>query len=354
MTLADRIAQSRAPLLVQRLSSGRVTQLNGPAECAQQIKSCPLRFALSDELTRLCTALAYSKGARTLDCADLLHVPAEWVWVEWCQQAWEHELALYRFRLPDRCAAAGARRGALIRSSPDGRRGTLRTFWTSDAGEALASSMEAFFDFDTAAADVPQPPDGQYSHTVQVTDRKTLGVDVLGRCFRMRYEHSWREYYRQVGLDATSEAALTRHALGTIAVDIPVVLVFFLLLVPVLQRLLLAPLLGVLDEREERIEGTQTRAAALNQEAEGELARHEAAVRAARAEAERAFKATIAAAQAHHAESIDAARSESAQLIESARQELSTLVGEARQVLLTQTRELAREAAGRILGRSLS
>ena len=230
MTLADRIAQSRAPLLVQRLSSGRVTQLNGPAECAQQIKSCPLRFALSDELTRLCTALAYSKGARTLDCADLLHVPAEWVWVEWCQQAWEHELALYRFRLPDRCAAAGARRGALIRSSPDGRRGTLRTFWTSDAGEALASSMEAFFDFDTAAADVPQPPDGQYSHTVQVTDRKTLGEDVLGRCFRMRYEHSWREYYRQVGLDATSEAALTRHALGTIAIDIPVVLVFFLLL----------------------------------------------------------------------------------------------------------------------------
>ena len=230
MTLADRIAQSRAPLLVQRLSSGRVTQLNGPTECAQQIKSCPLRFALSDELTRLCTALAYSKGARTLDCADLLHVPAEWVWVEWCQQAWEHELALYRFRLPDRCAAAGARRGALIRSSPDGRRGTLRTFWTSDAGEALASSMEAFFDFDTAAADVPQPPDGQYSHTVQVTDRKTLGEDVLGRCFRMRYEHSWREYYRQVGLDATSEAALTRHALGTIAVDIPVVLVFFLLL----------------------------------------------------------------------------------------------------------------------------
>jgi F-type H+-transporting ATPase subunit b len=160
-----------------------------------------------------------------------------------------------------------------------------------------------------------------------------------------------------IGCSAPAAPALASEGTLEIIPDprlVALLLVFFLLLVPVLQRLLLAPLLGVLDEREERIEGTQTRAAALNQEAEGELARHEAAVRAARAEAERAFKATIAAAQAHHAESIDAARSESAQLIESARQELSTLVGEARQVLLTQTRELAREAAGRILGRSLS
>ena len=230
MTLANRIAQSRAPLLVQLLTSGKVTRLSGPAEYAQQIKSCPLRFALSDDLTRLCTALAYSKGARTLECADLLHVPAQWVWVEWGQQAWERELALYRFPLPHTCAAAGARRGVLIRSSPEGRRGTLRTFWTTDDGEALASSMEAFFDFDTAAEEVPEPPDGEYSRTVQVTDRKTLGQDLLGRCFRMRYERSWREYYERAGLDTASEETLTRRALGTIAIDIPVVLVFFLLL----------------------------------------------------------------------------------------------------------------------------
>jgi F-type H+-transporting ATPase subunit b len=131
-------------------------------------------------------------------------------------------------------------------------------------------------------------------------------------------------------------------------------LVLFLILVPVLQRLLFAPLLRVLDEREEKIDGTQARAAALNQEAEGELARHEAAVRAARAEAERAHKATLAGAQAQHAESVARARSESAQLVESARREAGTLLGEARQVLQTQTRELAREAAGRILGRNLS
>jgi hypothetical protein len=228
--LGDLIAQSRVPLLVRHLMSGDVAQLSGPAECAQQIKSCPLRFVLTDELTRLCTALAYSKGARTLDCADLLHVPAERVWVEWCQQPWESELALYGFPLRDPRAANGARRGVLVSSSVDGRRGILRTFWTSDDGQALASSMEAFFDLDVAADKVPEPPDGDRSRTVLVADGKAVGQDVLGRCFRFRYERSWREYYQQAGLDQASEASVIRHVLGTIAIDIPVVLVFFLLL----------------------------------------------------------------------------------------------------------------------------
>jgi len=227
--LLDLIAQSRAPFLVQHLSSGRVTQLSGAAECAHQVTSCPLRFVLTNDLTRLCTALAYSKGARTLECADLLHVPAEWVWVEWCQQPWENELALYGFSLREVCSAAGARRGVLIRSSPDGRRGTLRTFWTTDDGQALASSMEAFFDLDVEGAEVPEWPDDECSRVVRVADREAK-EDVLGRCFRFRYERSWREYYEQAGLETVSDATLTRHALGTIAMDIPVVLVFFLLL----------------------------------------------------------------------------------------------------------------------------
>jgi len=135
---------------------------------------------------------------------------------------------------------------------------------------------------------------------------------------------------------------------------VALLIVLFLILVPVLQRLLFAPLLGVLDEREQKIEGTQARAAELNQAAEAELARHEAALRAARAEAERAHKATLTSAQTHHAESVAAARGESQRIVESARREISAALGEARRVLQTQTRELAREAAARILGRTLS
>ncbi|HBZ71256.1 MAG TPA: hypothetical protein DEP35_16610 [Deltaproteobacteria bacterium] len=135
---------------------------------------------------------------------------------------------------------------------------------------------------------------------------------------------------------------------------VALLIVLFLLLVPVLNRLLFRPLLGVLDERDQKIEGTQERAAQLGQQAEAELARYEAAVRAAHAEAERARKAALEVAQTRHAESVAAARSESAHVVESARRELTGALKEARSALQAQTRELAQEAAARILGRSLS
>ena len=99
MRLADRIAQCRAPFLVQSTANKTVTRLTGAADFTQDILKCPTRYILCDDLTRLCTALAYSKGARTLACADLLHVPAERVWVEWCEAPWLDEVSQYGFRL---------------------------------------------------------------------------------------------------------------------------------------------------------------------------------------------------------------------------------------------------------------
>ncbi len=231
MKLADRVAQSRVPFMVQDFGTGRVRKLNNSADCADDITRCPLRFVLCDDLTRLCTALAYSKGARTLECADLLRVPATLLWVEWCDMPWQSELAQYGFTSHDWRAHRGGRRGALIRSSPDGRRGTVRAFWTDDNEiDALASSVEAYFDLDVSLDEEPQPPDRNVAATLRVFDPVQQGEDILGRCFRFRYEPSWREYYDQASLSIEQRDALARHALGTIAIDIPVVLVFFLLL----------------------------------------------------------------------------------------------------------------------------
>src|SRR5271156_1635970 len=101
MRLVDLVAQCRTPFVVESAADGVVTQLNGAAEFAAEITKCPTRYVLSDDLTRLCTALAYSKGARTLACADLLRVPAESVWVEWCEAAWQKELGVYGFAPAD-------------------------------------------------------------------------------------------------------------------------------------------------------------------------------------------------------------------------------------------------------------
>lgn len=231
MRLADRIAQCRIPFVVKNTKDGTIAHLSGAATFAKDILACPTRYVLSDDLTRLCTALAYSKGTRTLACADLLHVPAERVWVEWCEAPWLAELARYGFK-PDAGSSVAGRRGAFIHSCPSGRRGVIRAFWASGDTDmdVLAGSMEAFFDFDTPDGEAPAAPDGANRPTISVFDRGVGGADILRRCFRFRYERTWAEYYANAALCADQLRDVARHALGTIAIEIPVMLSFFLLL----------------------------------------------------------------------------------------------------------------------------
>jgi hypothetical protein len=231
MRLADRIAQCRTPFIVQNMTDGTVVPLSGAATFANEILACPTRYVLCDDLTRLCAALAYSKGTSTLACADLLHVPAERVWLEWCEAPWLAELVRYGFKTDEQSIAAG-RRGALIYSSATGRRGLIRAFWVNGDSEldVLASSMEAYFDFDTADGEAPAAPDGANRPSIGVFDRGVGEADILRRCFRFRYERTWDEYYAKSALAPEQRDAVARHALGTIAIEIPLLLTFFLLL----------------------------------------------------------------------------------------------------------------------------
>jgi hypothetical protein len=231
MRLADRITQCRTPFIVQNTKDGAMTHLSGAAAFAGDILACPTRYVLCDDLTRLCAALAYSKGASTLACADLLHVPAERVWVEWCEAPWRAELTRYGFKT-DQQSIEGGRRGAFIQSSATGRRGLLRVFWATGETDldVLASSMEAYFDFDTPEGEAPTAPDVSHGPTISVCDHGVGDADILRRCFRFRYERTWAQYYANTALTPQQRDAVARHALGTIAIEIPVILVFFLLL----------------------------------------------------------------------------------------------------------------------------
>lgn len=217
--------------MVQNTMNGAIKHLSGAATFANEILACPTRYVLCDELTRLCAALAYSKGASTLACADLLRVPAERVWIEWCEAPWVAELTRYGFETDGGSLAAG-RRGALIQSCATGRRGLIRTFWANgDAdSDVLASSMEAYFDFDTPQGEAPAAPDASDRPTISVFDHGAEDADILRRCFRFRYERTWAGYYADTALSPGQREALARHALGTIAIEIPLMLTFFLLL----------------------------------------------------------------------------------------------------------------------------
>ena len=43
------------------------------------------------------------------------------------------------------------------------------------------------------------------------------------------YRRSWQDYYEKAQLTAAQASALSHHALGTISIDIPMLLAFFLL-----------------------------------------------------------------------------------------------------------------------------
>jgi hypothetical protein len=231
MRLADRITQCRTPFIVQNTMDGTLRNLSGAATFANEILACATRYVLCDDLTRLCAALAFSKGSRTLACADLLRVPAERVWIEWCEAPWLAELTRYGFK-NDGQTLAGARRGALIQSCATGRRGLVRAFWANGDTDldVHAASMEAYFDFDAAPGEAPAAPDDSDRPTISVCDHGVADADILHRCFRFRYERTWDEYYANTALSPEHREAVARHALGTIAIEIPLMLAFLLLL----------------------------------------------------------------------------------------------------------------------------
>ena len=155
MRLLDCIAQSRAPLLVEQVN-GVVWRLRSACDFAAQLANCPLRYVLSDELTRTCAALAYSEGHQLADCIDLLRIPAEQLWVEWSDTVRRDE---FLRAAPDGTADTDRvnvlRAGVLIRAAPSGRSGMMTTFWTvrDQPMDPYVAALETHFDFDGSLRD---------------------------------------------------------------------------------------------------------------------------------------------------------------------------------------------------------
>lgn len=122
------------------------------------------------------------------------------------------------------------RHGAWVRASRDGRRGLVRTFWSGGTAGVLASSLEAYFDFDTPAGEEPEPFDGETGPSALVYGDGGAEDDILKRCFRFRYEQSWADYYGRAGLSDVEKGAVCWHTLGSIALCVPMLVIFFLLL----------------------------------------------------------------------------------------------------------------------------
>jgi F-type H+-transporting ATPase subunit b len=134
---------------------------------------------------------------------------------------------------------------------------------------------------------------------------------------------------------------------------ISLIALFVLLVFPV-NALLLKPIFTALDAREEKIEGTRSRAEQLAAEADRILDGYEARIREVREEAELARRERLAEARAQSLGEARAARAEAEGDIERARREIGDELERARAGLRSEALQLAHEAAGSVLGRPLS
>jgi F-type H+-transporting ATPase subunit b len=135
---------------------------------------------------------------------------------------------------------------------------------------------------------------------------------------------------------------------------LPLLVALFVVIIFPADRLLLRPLLRVLDERHERIEGARGRADALSGEADEVLARYEAAVGEARDRAEAGRREALDRARREQTGLTSQARTDAETEIARARDAVGRALGEARAALRADAELLAREAASQVLGRRVA
>jgi F-type H+-transporting ATPase subunit b len=136
--------------------------------------------------------------------------------------------------------------------------------------------------------------------------------------------------------------------------QLTLLIVLFLLLVPTLNSLVFRPLLGVLEERERRIDGARTKAGELAERAAQLVERHDQAVSEVREAANAERASTIEEARREHQSALGAARAHAEREIVATREDVTQALQRARAALRADAEPLAREVAERLLGRSLA
>jgi hypothetical protein len=187
MRLIDRIIQCRTPFIVENSGNNSRIRLSGAADAGADLERCPIRYVLDDALISLCADLAYSNGTTITECADLIRVPAEYLWVEWCNKPWQHALSRNGLNGDTADDSAVGHYGMLISASSDGRAGAMRAFWTVGDRDldVHASATQARFYFDRAAS-VLLDEAGVLRVAAGAMDPK----GILSRCFHCEFEDS--------------------------------------------------------------------------------------------------------------------------------------------------------------------
>jgi hypothetical protein len=222
MRLLDLIAQGQCAVV----HAGDGQELPGAHGFRAQIKDCPLRYVLSDELVRCATELAYAEGDRLSSCMDLIRVPARTLWVEWADAPRRDALQALR-SLQVRMGEGPRRGGALVMASPDCRSGYIRTFWCARDDRAYLSPVITTFNLERAP-EASNSAIWQGEAVLRMAGEPA--IEELLEHLRFRFDDEWATYYHERIHSAELRTRVIRHNLGSCAFDGPMLMAFFLLL----------------------------------------------------------------------------------------------------------------------------
>ncbi len=235
MRLLDRVASCQMPL---RLALDRCPEIpfavTAASDYAAQIAACPLRFVLSDDLTRASAELAFADGAQLADCLDLLRVPAPLIWVEWNDDVHQNVIHATGSAADFDAGALGRRVGVMLHASADGRRALARTFWVDaaagESSEVVLSPLETHVDLRGEFAEASEIGGMLAGGLGGITDPAHPAMASLLDHVRFRFDDKWSAYYQAACTDLTAQRQVVHASLAAVARDVPFLLAFFLLL----------------------------------------------------------------------------------------------------------------------------
>jgi hypothetical protein len=225
MRLLDLISQGRTELI--RINDGRT--LPGAERFQDAVRNCPIRYVLADELARCATQMAYSDGDRLTSCLDLIHVPAQSLWIEWMDAPSRAELPSID-ALGLQGASIAQRAGALLKASSNGRAGEIRTFWSTRAELAYVSPVVVRFDLDGVCAQGVSSDPVVGSGWAKVTAPVESGLEEFLEHLRFYFDKDWAAYYHDHCETREMRNAILRGNLATCAFDPPMLFAFLLML----------------------------------------------------------------------------------------------------------------------------
>lgn len=149
MRLLDKVAQTAGPIIVGSLTDGRIWSLPGGDILADDVRQCPLRYVLHDDVTEICTQLAFGSDSILGSSMALLRVPAPRLWLEFAGGARKHVFADFRHAEGGPDLSLKQRVGLLVKCDERGRKGSIDICWDGTPGDELdVAPFTIEFDFD--------------------------------------------------------------------------------------------------------------------------------------------------------------------------------------------------------------